>query len=465
MKARLTLILVVFLALLGPALPVVAQSEHLVLAFYYNWYDEKSFGPKKTSDQPITPYKSTDRATIERQVDQAKQAGLDGFVVSWYGPRDAADNQTEANLRTLLDVAQQKGFRVAVDFETNGPFFKSKTDVQNALASLLSTHATHPAYLKVNGKPVVFFWQNSRFNVNDWLVMREAVDPLHQSIWIGEGTNLDYLRVFDGHHLYNIAWSADPRAEVIKWSQRVREKAIELGAFKYFIGTAMPGFDNRLASSSATYRPRNDGEYFRQSFTGVTQSNADWAIITSFNEWAEGSQIEPSVTYGNQYLNLAAELANVYRTTASSFVTAPTETPVPTDTPTPTNTPTNTPTFTPTPTNTPTNTPTLTPTPTDTPTPTETPTPTYTPIPTETPTFTPVPTETPVVIARALPAAAKVAGGGDIKPTLTPTKVQPVQQTEETSNDNFPVALVVGGALMFLGAITVGWLMGRRVRQ
>jgi hypothetical protein len=43
--------------------------------------------------------------------------------------------------------------------------------------------------------------------------------------------------------------------------------------------------------------------------------------------------------------------------------------------------------------------------------------------------------------------------------------VQPVQQTEETSNDNFPVALVVGGTLMFLGAITVGWLMGRRVGQ
>ena len=180
------------------------------------------------------------------------------------------------------------------------------------LASLLSTHANHPAYLKVNGKPVVFFWQNSRFSVNDWTTIRQAVDPLHQSIWISEGTNLDYLRVFDGHHVYNIAWSADPRAEVIKWGQRVREKAIELGAFKYFVGTAMPGFDNRLSSSSPTYRPRSNGEYFRQSFTGVTQSNADWAVVTSFNEWVEGSQIEPSVTYGDQYLNLSAELANTY---------------------------------------------------------------------------------------------------------------------------------------------------------
>src|SRR5574341_1031582 len=104
MKARILLILVVFLALPGPLAPVLAQGEHLVLAFYYNWYDEKSFGSKKTSDQPLAAYRSADRATIAQQVDQAKQAGLDGFVVSWYGPRDASDNPTEANLRTLLEV-------------------------------------------------------------------------------------------------------------------------------------------------------------------------------------------------------------------------------------------------------------------------------------------------------------------------------------------------------------------------
>ena len=458
MTIRLSIILVILLSVLKPALPVAAQGEHLVLAFYYDWYDVTSFGPKKTSDQPVTPYKSSDRATIERQVDEAQQAGIDGFVVSWYGPRDAPDNQTETNLRTLLDVAQDKGFKVAVDFETNGPFFASKTDVQNALAALLSTHANHPAYLEVNGKPVIFFWQNSRFSVSDWSAIRQAVDPLHQSIWIGEGANLDYLRVFDGHHLYSIAWSSDPRATVIQWGQQVREKAIELGAFKYFVGTAMPGYDDRLTGRTGTIdQPRNDGEYFRQSFTGVTQSNADWAIITSFNEWVEGSQIEPSVTYGNQYLDLAAELANIYRTTASSYVTAPTETPVPTDTPTPTPTPTNTPTFTPTPT--PTDTPTPTPTPTNTPT--NTPTPTHTP--TDTPTPTPVPTDTPVVIAKVLPPAARVAAGGNLKVTSTPPPAARAN-TQSSAGGGFPIGILIGGALMFIAAVTVGWMLGRRTR-
>jgi hypothetical protein len=227
----------------------------------------------------------------------------------------------------------------------------------------------------------------------------------------------------------------------------------------------MPGFDNRLISSSATYRPRNNGEYFRQSFTGVTQSNADWAVVTSFNEWAEGSQIEPSVTYGDQYLNLSAELANTYRSTAGNYVTAPTETPVPTDTPTPTNTPTNTPT--PTPTNTPTFTPTPTdtPTPTFTPTPTDTPVPTDTPIPTNTPSVTPAPTDTPVVIARSLPAAAKVAGGGTAQPIAPakPAQVQ-AQPVQKSSGGGVPIATIVGGVGLFVGSLGLGWLLGKRLK-
>ena len=345
-------------------------------------------------------------------------------------------------------------------------------DVQAALAALLADHAQHPAYLKVGGKPVIFFWQNSLYSVNDWFDIRNAVDPLHRSIWIAEGTNLDYLRVFDGHHLYNIAWSTDPRSTNVLWGERVREKAVELGSFKYWVGTAMPGWNDTLLKRSGSFvRDRANGDYFRSSFLGATQSNADWAIITSYNEWLEGSQIEPSVSYGSTYLDLAAELGNVYRTTAGNYVTAPTETPVPTNTPTPsptptvTPTPTNTPTPTSTPTNTPTATDTPTATPTDTATPTETPTPTNTPTDTPTPTETPLatatPTRTPVKISQALPNAAKAASGADIKPTPLP---QPV--IKESAADPETTTLLALGSVCILGiSMVVGWLIADRTRR
>ena len=98
MKARVTLILLILL-LLVPAGSTSAQGEHLVLAFYYAWFSPDSFGPTKTSDQPVTPYSSSDRATIERQVGQAQQAGIDAFIQSWYGPSGRHEQSDRIQLR------------------------------------------------------------------------------------------------------------------------------------------------------------------------------------------------------------------------------------------------------------------------------------------------------------------------------------------------------------------------------
>ena len=299
-----------------------AQNERLVLAFYYAWFDQATWSSGQTSDQPAQPYDSRDRATIQRHVAQAKSAGIDAFVQSWYGPSGGVNNMTESNFATLLDVAAQSGFRAAVDFEVTGPFFGSTGDVQSALSTLLSGHAQHPAYLKVSGKPVVFFWRQQRFSVDDWAAIRNQVDPNRASIWIAEGTDPSYLRVFDGIHWYSVAWSADPAASLADYAAKVRKTAQDLGGFRYWISPVMPGYDDtRLRGSGGFVRPRNNGDYYRTTFAGASKSGADWVVVTSFNEWPEGSQIEPSVSYGDTYLNLTRELAAAYR---SGVVSAPT---------------------------------------------------------------------------------------------------------------------------------------------
>ena len=63
-----------------------------------------------------------DRGVMARHIDQAKAAGIDAFVVSWYGPQ-VENNQTETNFRAMLDEAAAAGFRLAVDFEVTSPFF------------------------------------------------------------------------------------------------------------------------------------------------------------------------------------------------------------------------------------------------------------------------------------------------------------------------------------------------------
>ncbi len=426
----LCLLLLPILACLTIA-PAAAQGDRLILAFYYAWYDQTTW-QKPLPDLPNPTYVSTDPAAIERHVLWAQQAGIDAFVQSWYGPQ-VENNQTETNFATLLNVASRHGFRAAVDLEVTSPFIHSEADVVTALRHVLTVHANHPAYLRVGDKPVVFFWRQNRYPVASWSAIRDQVDPGHTSLWIMEGTELDYLQAFDGNHLYSVAWDAQPENVLVRWGQRVRDWSAQHGTFKYWVATVMPGYDDRVTGrANAFVRARSSGDYYRRCWGGAAQSGADWVIVTSFNEWMEGTQIEPSVGYGDLYLNLTRELGDPYRAgvppmvVPQQIVADPTSAP----SPLPTSSPTPLPSATATPSPTSTSTPTTTPTPTSTLTPTPTPTSTSTPAPT----LTPFPS-----------------------PLLTPA--QPVSPSALTFVQRYP-GLIAGGLALVLLAV----MLGRRRR-
>lgn len=306
---RNALVLVIALALALTALPAVpaaqAQRQPTVLAYFYGWFNTDQWNDPNLVDRPAEPYNSADGGVMARQISQAQSAGIDGFVMSWFGPDEP---YTTGVFHGLLDQAAAHGFRAAVDVDMGQGFIGTPESALNTLSYAVNTLGNHPAYLRYDGKPVIFFWKQQRFTPQQWRDIRAQVDPNHNTIWIAEGDALAYLGVFDGLNLYNIAWSGNPAGTNATWASRVT------GRGGYFVATAMPGFDeSRLGRGNAVVRARGNGDYFRRSFAGAAATNPHMIIITSWNEFPEQSHIEPSQQYGTFYLDLAREMIAAYK--------------------------------------------------------------------------------------------------------------------------------------------------------
>ena len=291
-----------------------SSSDPLVLAFYYTWFDENTWSYDRLSDLPAQTYVSRDRGVMGRHIDQAKAAGIDALIVAWYGP--GGDNQTEPNLAAMLEEAAARNFKIGILFETDSPFLGSADAISGALGHALSVHANHPAFFRVDGRPVIFFWRPTIYGVETWRNIRNQVDAGYSSTWIAEGVNPAYMAVFDGHHLYSNTWNppSDLGAINQKFARWVNGARQDFGSYKYWVATVMPGYnDVRIRPGSGFAQDREGGAYYERSWQAAIGSQPNWIVITSFNEWPEGTYIEPSAAFGDQYLQLTGRWSQQFK--------------------------------------------------------------------------------------------------------------------------------------------------------
>ena len=121
----------------------------------------------------------------------------------------------------------------------------------------------------------------------------------------------------------SIAWAGDPAAQLGSYGGKVRAYNGANGTTKRWVATAMPGYDDtHIPGRGKTFAvDRAGGAYYQQTFKGAIASSPDWVMVTSFNEWLEGHQIEPSVSYGTLFLDLTRTLGDAFRKMAVGLAT------------------------------------------------------------------------------------------------------------------------------------------------
>jgi hypothetical protein len=292
-----------------------ADLEPMVWAFYYPWYSLDDWDSDQLVDHPAEPYASSSPQAITRHIEQAQAAGIDGFIVSWWGP----GTQTDRNLVTLLDLAEERDFKVAIYFETlvNG-IEREENQIFAWVAHAIRTYGSHPAYMRIDGKPLIVLWATNAVTYRDWVVVSNAlyIQGLEAAL-LGMGYCSPNLELFDGYHDYAV-FSYPDLFQTYAWAARMARYyplLMDNPESKIFAATVQPGYDDRLLPDrgGGQVQGRLDGDTYRATFEAALASDPDWIFITSWNEWWETTQIEPSQAYGDLYLQITREYVDRWK--------------------------------------------------------------------------------------------------------------------------------------------------------
>lgn len=318
-----------------------------VFCFYYNWYGNEERNGKEihwahnvmnrsSSDGPeeripgkdniasnffpqLKNYSSTDPAIVKRHMKMMADAGIGVIVLTWWRTLDFGSE----SVSLIMDEAHKAGLKVCFHLE---PYQKrSAATVRQDIGQILDTYGRHPAFFRTGGKPWFFIYDSYLTKADEWhelltssgsmTIRNTPLDAVMIGLWVEKGEEPFFEQSgFDGYYTYfgatNFTYGASPE----NW-RYLQQWAADHG--KTFIPCVGPGYiDTRVRPwNGATTRDRENGKYYDRMFQAAIYSKASYVGITSFNEWHEGTQIEPAIPFespGFKYLDYAPLAPDYY---------------------------------------------------------------------------------------------------------------------------------------------------------
>jgi hypothetical protein len=311
--------------------------ERRVMAFYYPWYgvpegpggagrtvhwgkiDAANHDIAASTHYPaLGAYDSHDPKVIDQHCQWAKAAHIDTFLVSWWGHGDYSDRA----MPKILEACARHGLAACIYYETV-PKPQTAEAAAKDIIRVLEKYGSHKAHLKVDGKPVVFVYGRAvgQLGLMGWLDAVKLVSAGYRggAVLIGDQFSYGAARVFAGVHTYNTAGSLAGRspADAQKWAAATYPSWVQLadGADRIVAITVIPGYDDTKIRKPGLAVERYDGELYRVQWEQAIAADPHWVLVTSFNEWHEGSEIEPSLQYGDKYIELTGQFAERFKST------------------------------------------------------------------------------------------------------------------------------------------------------
>jgi glycoprotein endo-alpha-1,2-mannosidase len=308
-----------------------------VLALYYPWYSTPKFSgvwrhqngvniEERTiashTHYPLSgPYDSADPAVIDRHLRQAKAAGIDTLVCSWWGRNDPTDTA----IRMLLKQAPKHDMTICIFWE---PYRAALTpqDAYNDFAYILHDFGKQPGYLRCGGKPVVFLYSKTAQGLApmQWAGVVNEVSRRNSPgvMAIADSLSQTYLPTWGAS--YSLEQIVQMSGQTPEQSAQMLHQAFQSSRPRHqqsncpTVETIGPGYDDRQYNTHADIGPgvlvdRQNGQRYRSLWEQALQDAPDWILIDSFNEWHNGTEIEPSLESGDWYLQMTRAFAHRFK--------------------------------------------------------------------------------------------------------------------------------------------------------
>ena len=279
-------------------------------AFYYMWYgtptwdgswihwNERRHRPPDdlaSNYYPLLgPYSSKDPTVQRYHLQWLRDAGIGTIVISYWSPQDP----DPAALDQLAVLSRQYGLRWSFILEPyrgldRDRFIRDVMWLTDRYGDLLFQWPfPTAAFPWTRLRPVFYVFHPGALAVQDWIYIfhffhrrdRAAVFLMNDI----SGVTLTWGA--DGVYTYTPAPAGFN--EQIHPALRQRARA----ARSLFVATVAPGFINTEVRPDLAFltTPRRQGQHYDQSWSLALQLDPDWIAIISFNEWHEGTQIEPA---------------------------------------------------------------------------------------------------------------------------------------------------------------------------
>lgn len=282
-----------------PARAVVEPGHAPVLAHFYIWFTSSSWNRAK-KDYPLAGRYSSDQASVVRQqVQEAKSAGISGFIVSW-----KSSPVLDARLATLARIAAVENFRLAITYEAQD--FNKKplpaTQVRNDLTQLARLYGHNPVFQLLGDRPAVAVSGTWNYSTRE---LQSITAPLRSQLILlaTERNAKGYDRVapmFDGDLYY---WSSADPARTPGYADKLIGMGNSIHAkCGLWVAPVAPGFDAR-AIGGHTVVDRRQGRTLRTSWQAANASGPDALGVISWNEFSENTYLEPSRVLGTVALD------------------------------------------------------------------------------------------------------------------------------------------------------------------